>query len=824
MKYCFCSTIVFLILISCPIYPQEVGNRKYEQNVPVLIRPTSHDPNFKNFPEKSFYKSRNNWQAIIDSTWGPGLPLANKLNIFNTYADALNDEFDGFLSLGMNWVDWDNLRNNYFMQINDSTSRGRFCALMNYFTNELKDAHTSARDNGVLYSPLNPGIPILFAGSVLSVEHFGAAVTVLPDSSVLVLRTLSNHPLGLQPGDIILGYEGIPYKVLISELLQAKLPGVLPWPGAESARAHQLFLGAGMNWHLFDTIDILQHSTGDTLHLPVAPMINLNVPPMLNNEQVEIPGIPFPDYFNDQWVSYGILNNINIGYIYLFSERQQANPDQQFYYAVNALKNTEGLIIDMRWNEGGWALFDQAFDILFNDFSLTIEDAYRSSPTTFSLSPSGNASVFQIDGDPNSLYDRPIAILLGPTCVSMGDLTAQRFRYHPTVKFFGKPPAASLGDNILITNFSDWFLLYSISDMFHVNNPGNYLNRKEFPIDYPVWHNPDDAANGIDAVVEEALNWMNNLVYGHDLTINKRWYSPSVDTLHITATVENPQSHLISSSVYIVNLDSSLIDSVSLHPVIANPDNEIWGGTYIAPVLEDEYNISLSAYDSTENEGFTIPNINRFTTVGPLVFESYQVQLISQLINGYRAYVNLSIRNAGISAAAGQVEVELVSDDSSIISIGNSRQLFGEIPAGQTQNSPNSYIVRADNNPLIDTLQLKLNIYSAGNLYWKDSTVTVIVGLENFTNSIPVEYKLKQNYPNPFNPTTTIEFDLPKTNEVTLKIFNVLGEEVATLVSDRLSAGSYSYEWDAGGLANGVYMYRLQAGNYIETRKMVLMK
>ena len=54
MKYCFCSTIVFLILISCPIYPQVIGNRKHEQNVPVLIRPTSHDPNFKNFPKFYF--------------------------------------------------------------------------------------------------------------------------------------------------------------------------------------------------------------------------------------------------------------------------------------------------------------------------------------------------------------------------------------------------------------------------------------------------------------------------------------------------------------------------------------------------------------------------------------------------------------------------------------------------------------------------------------------------------------------------------------------------------------------------------------------------
>ena len=85
-------------------------------------------------------------------------------------------------------------------------------------------------------------------------------------------------------------------------------------------------------------------------------------------------------------------------------------------------------------------------------------------------------------------------------------------------------------------------------------------------------------------------------------------------------------------------------------------------------------------------------------------------------------------------------------------------------------------------------------------------------------------FTIEQNYPNPFNPTTMIKFDLPKTSEVTLKIFNILGEEVVTLVSDRLSTGSYSYEWDASNLASGVYLYRLQAGDYIETRKMVLMR
>ena len=85
-------------------------------------------------------------------------------------------------------------------------------------------------------------------------------------------------------------------------------------------------------------------------------------------------------------------------------------------------------------------------------------------------------------------------------------------------------------------------------------------------------------------------------------------------------------------------------------------------------------------------------------------------------------------------------------------------------------------------------------------------------------------FKLNQNYPNPFNPSTTIEFDLPKSSEVSLKVYNILGEEVATLLSGSLLSGSHSVEWDASNLASGVYLYRLQAGDYVETRKMVVMK
>jgi len=88
----------------------------------------------------------------------------------------------------------------------------------------------------------------------------------------------------------------------------------------------------------------------------------------------------------------------------------------------------------------------------------------------------------------------------------------------------------------------------------------------------------------------------------------------------------------------------------------------------------------------------------------------------------------------------------------------------------------------------------------------------------------PEDFVLSQNYPNPFNPTTTIEFSLPQSDFVTLKIYNLLGEEVETLVSEKLSAGKYRYEWNAGIYASGLYYYSLESGNYHETQKMILMK
>ncbi len=99
-----------------------------------------------------------------------------------------------------------------------------------------------------------------------------------------------------------------------------------------------------------------------------------------------------------------------------------------------------------------------------------------------------------------------------------------------------------------------------------------------------------------------------------------------------------------------------------------------------------------------------------------------------------------------------------------------------------------------------------------------------VASVENISGVTPSNYSLTQNFPNPFNPSTTINFTIPNNEFVTLKVYNILGSEVATLVNENLGAGAYKYNFDAQNLASGVYLYELNAGNFREIKKMNLLK
>jgi CubicO group peptidase (beta-lactamase class C family) len=112
--------------------------------------------------------------------------------------------------------------------------------------------------------------------------------------------------------------------------------------------------------------------------------------------------------------------------------------------------------------------------------------------------------------------------------------------------------------------------------------------------------------------------------------------------------------------------------------------------------------------------------------------------------------------------------------------------------------------------------------------FWKiivDALFDYVTSVELETiDEIPTGYILSQNYPNPFNPNTKINFSIPKQSSVLIKVFDILGNEVETLINEEKRTGTYEITWNAEKLPSGVYFYRLQAGNYVETKKLVLLK
>ena len=90
--------------------------------------------------------------------------------------------------------------------------------------------------------------------------------------------------------------------------------------------------------------------------------------------------------------------------------------------------------------------------------------------------------------------------------------------------------------------------------------------------------------------------------------------------------------------------------------------------------------------------------------------------------------------------------------------------------------------------------------------------------------SLPIQFELAQNYPNPFNPSTTIKFSIPQSSNVTLKIFNTLGQEVSTLINQNMESGVHTINFDASQLNSGIYFYRLDADQFSQVRKMTLIK
>jgi len=561
--------------------------------------------------------SRADWQALIDSVWGPGLPTSQKLEIFDTAWDTINAKYGAFQNLDVNI---DSLRNLYRPEIENGVSRGRFAGIMSHFSLAMKECHTVIMDVPVNWgTQVTPGIPLLVLGPWNNNARFGANLTPLPDSSLLVYRALDNHQLGIVNGDIVLGYDGIPWKELFKELLTAQLPISLNWVWGSNDKSitHCILSSAGLNWHLFDTIDIVKYETGDTLHLPTS-LLNNQSGTILGNEQLDVPGVEWPNIFQDDFVSWGIVEGTQIGYIYVTAWTYDPiyQISQQFYNAIDSLMHhneTIGMIIDFRLNYGGGGTSNDGFSLLFNSTFNTLSfDVRCGDPNNhFSMCPHPflNQYVFRIYGNPNNYYDKPIAVLTGPGTVSAGDVESVRLKFHPKVEFFGKSSSGAFSSSSYPDlGHPDWFFYLSTGNAYFISNH-QYLAHTELEMFEEVWLTQQGVVNGKDDVVEAAIEW-----------------------IHGTSSVK-------------------------------------------------------------------------------------------------------------------------------------------------------------ENN-----------------------------------DEIGLSYKLFDNYPNPFNPNTIISYQIPELSFVTLKVYDALGNEVATLVNEEKPAGEYEVEFNGAELTSGVYFYQLKAGEFIQSKKMVLLK
>jgi hypothetical protein len=179
------------------------------------------------------------------------------------------------------------------------------------------------------------------------------------------------------------------------------------------------------------------------------------------------------------------------------------------------------------------------------------------------------------------------------------------------------------------------------------------------------------------------------------------------------------------------------------------------------------------------------------------------------------------------------ITADLVSNDSCITDIIQDKPDYGTLPPGESQITEGTYLLKINPNcQLSHVPHVEIQIKSDNRLFWIDTLQFAIVSdINTRQDNLPSAFNLKQNFPNPFNSTTIIKYTIGDvktrhavSQHVNLSIYNLLGQKVATLVSQKQSAGEYSVSWPAENLSSGIYYYQLTTDNFRQIRKMILIK
>ena len=231
----------------------------------------------------------------------------------------------------------------------------------------------------------------------------------------------------------------------------------------------------------------------------------------------------------------------------------------------------------------------------------------------------------------------------------------------------------------------------------------------------------------------------------------------------------------------------------------------------------------------TSDGGLTWTTTNKFV-MDVVKFYDINVGVLANLASVYRTTDGLNSMDSVRSFFGFVTDIEFLPGDKSKVFYLEIDNLFFSSDTGKTwqillSSAPEGSITELKGRDMVFTDNNHCWIIcNSGRVFYNSNISGTITGIEQETNVLPENYVLEQNYPNPFNPSTVIKFQLPESGFVTLKIYDMLGREIKTLVNEYKTSGSYSVRFNATGLASGVYLYELQVNNYYAVKKLMLLR
>ncbi len=334
-----------------------------------------------------------------------------------------------------------------------------------------------------------------------------------------------------------------------------------------------------------------------------------------------------------------------------------------------------------------------------------------------------------------------------------------------------------------------------------------------------------DNDNDIDvlgaALTDNRLAWWENdtgMAKALEAQVTPNYGIPGEDTFVITAEVFNPDLHELSVTTVYSSMDETVSDIIDMYDDGQHDDGEaddnIWGSSLLAPAHEDVFTIDVFVEDTETGTIHPLQGAALFATAGPVVFENLvNVSVPDTIITpGESARFLIGLRNSGETGTVQEVAMTLTILDT-LVQYSNgttsSTKTYSDIAPGGVEYHNGLFVVSVGEEFPPDTdIHFEMAVSSLGEVFWTEEItfhVSPVSDADERSEALPSEFQLHEPYPNPFNSQTRISVDLPVRTSLTVKVFDVMGREVSTLMDGVQEAGQHNILFRPDAISSGTY-------------------